>query len=88
MDLVSLQFRVFFGRGKADGTAFCVHFDSDLEPTFYLMTKQGSHHLDDVFIRVIIVIPQDDMIARLPLGLVLLPSAFSFDSFDQRLGDR
>lgn len=68
MDLVSLEFRVFLGRCQTHGTPRRSDLDGNFHRLLPRMAKQLFHHADDIIVGVVIVVPQYDMIPRLPLG--------------------
>ena len=52
-----------------------IHFFRDLETSFQRVPEQLPHHVDDVIVGMIIVIPQDHLVPRLPLAAWLAPRA-------------
>ena len=72
LDLITLQFRVLQGRRQANRLPLRIHFLRDLKPLLPRVAKQFLHHLDDVIVRMVIVIPQNDVVSRLPLGRLFL----------------
>src|SRR4029077_3359096 len=70
VDLIALQLRVLAGCGEHNGTAAAVDFHSNLKSLLDRVTKKLLHHGHDVLGRVLLVVPQDDVVARLPLGLL------------------
>ncbi len=48
-----------------------VDLRGDLLALFDRMAEQLLHHRDDVLGSVVLIVPQDDVVARLPLGLFL-----------------
>jgi len=97
VDLVALQFRMFLGRGQTDGTSSRIHFFRNLKTSFQGMAKQPAHHVNDVIVGMIVVIPQNHLVRGWRLGLVcsnarrgesFLPAArppLSFDPDRSRL---
>ena len=75
VDLVALQLGVLAGGGEHDRPAAGVDFLGDLKALFHRVAEQLLHHGDHVLERVVVVVPEDDVVARLPLGLLCLASS-------------
>src|SRR4249919_621112 len=76
VDLIALQLGVLHRRGQADGLALFIDLFGDQKALFALMTKQLLHHLDDVFVGMIVVVPENDVVPRLLAGRFLLGLLF------------
>ena len=71
VNLVSLQFGMFLGRGQHYGSAVLVNTLGDLTALLLLVPKQFAEHSFDVFERMIIAVPQQNIVARLPASFSL-----------------
>ena len=71
MDLVAFQLGVFECRGETDRTSRVIDLGGNLETLFQRVPEQGLHHLDDVLVGVIIIIPEQHLVARLAFGFSL-----------------
>ena len=78
VNLVSLQFRMLTCRGQADRSPARIDLLGNLEASLGRVAEQLLHHANHVFVRMVIVIPKDDVISRLLFRL--LP--FLFPRFD------
>ena len=84
MNLVPFQFGVFTGGRQADDAARRIDFFGDLEGFLIGMPEQFLHHADHVIVGVLVVVPKDDVVARLlPRFLVLLLPQFHACVFDR-----
>ena len=84
MNLIPFQFGVFPGRGQANGTTCRVDQLGNLKTLGERMTKNLPHHQHHVFVGMIIVVPQNDVITGLFLGS-LVPLLFD-GRFDDWFG--
>src|SRR5690606_21177467 len=87
-NLLHLQLGMFARGGQANGAACAIDAASDLEAGFERMAEELLHHDHHVLIRVIVVVPEDDMVARLPLGFFLGGLALFFDGTLVDVGGR
>ena len=62
------RFGVLERGGQADGLALRIDLFGDLKALFPRMAEQLLHHFDDIVIRMVVVVPQDDVVTRLPAG--------------------
>ena len=64
MNLIPFQLCAFFGSGIDDDTAFGVNLHGHLIGFFSRVVKDIHEHLDDILISMVVIIVQDDVIAR------------------------
>ncbi len=69
LDLIPLQFRMLEGGRQANGSASRVDLFREFATLRLGHVKQLLHHRDDVCIRMLGVVPKDDVVSRLTLGL-------------------
>jgi hypothetical protein len=86
MYLIALQLGMLSGRRQHNGFATVIDFFGDLEALYHGVAKKLLQHGDDVFERMILVVPQNDIVSRLPLGFLLLPYLFLEHGLLDRLG--
>lgn len=72
MDLVAFEFGVLLGRGQTDRFPVSVYHFGDLKALLQWMSKQLLHHQHHILVGVIIVVPQDYVVARLLFVFMLL----------------
>ena len=63
MDLVSLKFRMLACRRETDDFAMSVYVAGKLKAFFDGKSEKFLEHADHIFVGMIVVIPQNDMIA-------------------------
>lgn len=71
MNLISLQLGMFQSRGQQNRTSRGVDFFGDLVADLNRFAKQLAQHHDHVFVAVIGIVPEDDVVTRLGLGAAL-----------------
>ena len=81
VDLLDFQFRMFARSGQADTSTIRINFVGDFEALIERMAKQLPHHQDDVFVRMVIVVPQNDVVSGLSLGPLIFFGLWSNDGF-------
>ena len=67
MNLVSLEFSVLLSRGQHHNPALEINLLRQQVARFGRMTKELPEHADHILIRVIVVVPENDMVTRLSL---------------------
>lgn len=72
LDLVSFQFGVLSGCSQADGTSGRIDGTSDRIRHRSGITKQLPHHQLDIVVRMIVVIPQNDVVLGLSFSIGLV----------------
>lgn len=70
VNLISLQFRVLARGGQHDDPALGIDFDGQLHASLPIVPEQCFEHHDHIFMRVIVVVPQYDVVPRLLFRLV------------------
>jgi len=71
MDLIAREFGVRTLTGDHNSTAFSIHLDGVLIGGFKGQKEERSQHFDDVVVRMVVVVQQNDMEQRLQtLGVV------------------
>ena len=65
MDLISLQLRMLQGGCQADRAAVVIHGLGNFECPLIVDVKQVFHHSFDVAVRVIVIVPQHNVVPRL-----------------------
>ncbi len=65
MNLIAFEFSVFSSRGEANRLAVGIDDFGDFESFAKRMSKKLSHHQHNVLVRMIIVVPQDNIVSRL-----------------------
>ncbi len=71
VNLVALELSMFSGSGEDDDVALGVDFGGDLHALFNGMAEELLHHIDDVVVGVVVVVPEDDVVRGLSLGFFL-----------------
>jgi hypothetical protein len=84
MDLVAFQFGVLAGGREHDSSPPIVDFISDLKALFHRMPEKLLDHRDYILERVVLIVPQNDVVARLPFGFLFFPGP----AFEHSLLDR
>src|ERR1035437_826232 len=67
-DLVAFEFGEFHVTGEGDALAGLVDFAGDLEGGLEGVGEDGYQQLNDVFVGVLFIVPDDDVIVGLLLG--------------------
>ncbi len=71
MNLVSLQFGMLEGRREHDHAPLVIDLLGELPAPLRRMPKELAEHDDHVLVGVIVVVPEDDVVSRLPSGPVV-----------------
>ena len=71
MDLVPFEFGMFLGGGQANAATIGINTLGNFKALGKRVAEQLPHHQDNVFIGVIVVIPQNHVVARLLLSFFI-----------------
>ena len=71
MDLVPLQLGVLHGRREHDDAPLVVNLLGELPAPLRRMPEELAEHDDHVLVGVIVVVPENDVVPRLPAGPVV-----------------
>ena len=74
VDLVAFEFRMFHRGRQTNGTARSIDFPRQFIALFRRMTEEILHHPNDIVVRMIVIIPQDDVVPGLLLGPLVATS--------------
>lgn len=72
VDLIPLEFGPLQGGGDEDGAPALVHLAGMRHAFFGIEAEDGAQHADDVFVGMVVVVKQDDVVERREPGFGLV----------------
>ena len=68
VNLIPFELSVLASGGEADCSAAGIDFHGNLDAAFKRVPEELPHHLDHIVVSVIVVIPKNNVVGRLPFG--------------------